>query len=103
MFATYKQLLQEYIAFKSISTDGQHEADIYATAKWLQQLFQTSGFHTETIAGYGHPLVIADYTFDPTKKTILFYGHYDVQSADKNDGWSSEPFSLTERKNTFYA
>ena len=103
MLATYKQLLKEYIAFKSISTDSEYEKDIHATAEWLQKLFENSGFQAKTITGYGNPLVIAEYITDPTKRTILFYGHYDVQPANEKDGWHSDPFSLTERKNTFYA
>lgn len=30
------------------------------------------------------------------KKTILVYGHYDVQPANKEDGWESDPFTVTE-------
>lgn len=41
------------------------------------------------------PVVIARYGNDKTKKTILVYGHYDVQPALKEDGWATEPFELT--------
>jgi Cys-Gly metallodipeptidase DUG1 len=41
------------------------------------------------------PVVIARYGTDKTKKTILVYGHYDVQPALKEDGWATEPFKLT--------
>ncbi|VDK56378.1 unnamed protein product [Anisakis simplex] len=34
---------------------------------------------------------------DPAKKTVLIYGHLDVQPADIHDGWNSEPFQLVER------
>ena len=28
------------------------------------------------------------------KKTVLVYGHYDVQPALKDDGWKTEPFTM---------
>ncbi len=41
------------------------------------------------------PVVIARYGRDKSKRTILVYGHYDVQPALKDDGWATEPFELT--------
>lgn len=41
------------------------------------------------------PVVIARYGNDKNKRTILVYGHYDVQPALKEDGWATEPFKLT--------
>jgi Cys-Gly metallodipeptidase DUG1 len=41
------------------------------------------------------PVVIARYGDDPKKRTILVYGHYDVQPALKEDGWATEPFTLS--------
>jgi len=42
------------------------------------------------------PLVVGAYGRDPAKKTLLIYGHYDVQPALKSDGWDTDPFVLTE-------
>ena len=41
------------------------------------------------------PVLTARYGTSPSKRTVLVYGHYDVQPASKEDGWSSDPFSLT--------
>jgi Cys-Gly metallodipeptidase DUG1 len=41
------------------------------------------------------PVVIARYGNDKKKRTILVYGHYDVQPAGMEDGWATEPFELT--------
>ena len=41
------------------------------------------------------PVVVARYGSDPSKRTILVYGHYDVQPAGKEDGWATEPFELS--------
>lgn len=41
------------------------------------------------------PVVMARYGNDKNKRTILVYGHYDVQPAMKEDGWATEPFELS--------
>jgi len=41
------------------------------------------------------PVIIGRYGEDPEKRTILVYGHYDVQPAAKEDGWATDPFTLT--------
>ena len=41
------------------------------------------------------PVIIARYGSDPSKRTILVYGHYDVQPALLEDGWTHPPFDLT--------
>lgn len=41
------------------------------------------------------PVVIARYGNDKSKRTILVYGHYDVQPALPEDGWATSPFELT--------
>ena len=41
------------------------------------------------------PVVVARYGSDPNKRTVLVYGHYDVQPAALADGWATEPFKLT--------
>lgn len=41
------------------------------------------------------PIVLARYGNDKNKRTILVYGHYDVQPAMTEDGWGTEPFTLS--------
>ena len=43
----------------------------------------------------GHPIVFGEKITDPTKPTILVYGHYDVQPADPLELWKSGPFDPT--------
>ena len=41
------------------------------------------------------PVIVARYGSSPSKRTILVYGHYDVQPALQEDGWATDPFTLT--------
>ena len=41
------------------------------------------------------PVIVARYGSSADKRTILVYGHYDVQPALREDGWATEPFSLS--------
>jgi len=41
------------------------------------------------------PVIVGRYGEDPKKRTILVYGHYDVQPALKEDGWATDPFDLS--------
>jgi nonspecific dipeptidase len=43
------------------------------------------------------PILLAEFTVDPAKKTVCVYGHLDVQPAAFEDGWDTNPFVLTEK------
>ncbi|XP_059102630.1 beta-Ala-His dipeptidase [Peromyscus eremicus] len=42
------------------------------------------------------PIILAELGNDPKKPTVCFYGHLDVQPAQKDDGWLTDPYMLTE-------
>lgn len=43
------------------------------------------------------PVLFGTLGQDKSKKTLLIYGHLDVQPAKKSDGWNTEPFELVEK------
>ena len=43
------------------------------------------------------PILFGTLGNDKNKKTLLVYGHLDVQPAAKEDGWDTEPFELVEK------
>ena len=47
-------------------------------------------------------VIIAKYpaTYDDSKKTLLIYGHYDVQPA--GNGWTTDPWVLEEKEGKLY-
>lgn len=103
MYDKYLKLATELIAFKSISTDKAYADEIKKTAHWLSDLFKKNGFTVEIFEGYGNPVVFASYEQSKDLETVTVYGHYDVQPAEKKDGWDSEPFELTENGGKLYA
>ena len=81
MFALYKKLLQEYVSFKSISTDSAFLSEMKKTVDWLTKLFESYGFKVEIFKGkQTNDVVFAEYFQDKSLETILIYGHYDVQT-----------------------
>ncbi|PKI85975.1 hypothetical protein MVES1_000083 [Malassezia vespertilionis] len=97
-------ILAEAIAIPSVSGDASYRPEVLRMGKWLHEKLGALGAQTELFElGRqnldGHdielpPVIVAKYGNDPAKKTILVYGHYDVQPALKSDGWDTEPFSL---------
>lgn len=43
------------------------------------------------------PILLGEFHVDPKLKTVCVYGHLDVQPAAKEDGWDTEPFTMTEK------
>lgn len=97
----FTQLLKEFVAQESVSTDPEYKGKVEKTVKWLRDLFEENGFAVEVFEGFGNPIVYANFQKDKGLETCLVYGHYDVQPAEKSDGWESDPFSLTEREGKF--
>lgn len=43
------------------------------------------------------PIILGHLGSDQKKKTVCIYGHLDVQPANIDDGWDTEPFKLVEK------
>ncbi|XP_057554425.1 beta-Ala-His dipeptidase isoform X2 [Hippopotamus amphibius kiboko] len=48
------------------------------------------------------PIILAELGDDPKKPTVCFYGHLDVQPARREDGWLTDPYTLTEVDGKLY-
>jgi acetylornithine deacetylase/succinyl-diaminopimelate desuccinylase-like protein len=84
--------LLEFLRFKSISTDRAFAADIAACAQWLAGKLSQTGLQAEVHPTAGHPIVLAKTEHRADRKTVLIYGHYDVQPVDPIELWESPPF-----------
>jgi Cys-Gly metallodipeptidase DUG1 len=107
---TFIDNLAEAVAIPSISADPAHRQDVFAMGRWLSNKMTELGCVVESRknplgkqAGTEMDLpdiLLGHYGADKNKKTVLVYGHYDVQPAQKEDGWAADPFVLTEDKQT---
>lgn len=103
LYEKYLKVAKQLLSFKSVSTDKAFVNEIEKTLGWLNKYFEKNEFSVEIIRGYGNPVLIAKYNVSDDKETYFVYGHYDVQPAKIEDGWDSDPFTLTERDGKLYA
>ncbi len=85
--------LLEILRIPSVSSDSRHKTDMVTMAEDLQSRLIKAGMDkSEVYPTKGHPIVYAEKIIDPSAKTVMVYGHYDVQPPDPLDLWDSEPF-----------
>ena len=85
--------LFDLLRIPSVSSDPEHKDDMYRCARRLTELLKEAGAErAEVYETTGHPVVYAEKIIDPSLKTILVYGHYDVQPVDPIELWKSAPF-----------
>lgn len=88
----YEELFS-LLRIPSISAKAENKPDMYRCADRLADLLMEAGadeaFLCETA---GNPVVFGSKTVDPSARTVLVYGHYDVQPAEPLEKWNSDPF-----------
>jgi acetylornithine deacetylase/succinyl-diaminopimelate desuccinylase-like protein len=90
------------LRFPSVSTDPKHKPDVRANADWLVNKFRAIGLKPELHETPGHPIVIARNEHKPGRRTVMIYGHYDVQPADPLNEWKTPAFEPTIRDGRIY-
>ena len=89
----YLDELFELLRIPSISADPAYKDDVFKTADEVAKRLNEAGAdNVEICETPGYPVVYGDKIIDPSKPTVLVYGHYDVQPADPIDLWTSGPF-----------
>ncbi|KAJ1680254.1 hypothetical protein EV182_000368 [Spiromyces aspiralis] len=96
--------LREIVAIPSVSGDATRRQDVIRMGLWLKEKWEALGAETKRVdPGMQElqgqtiplpPIILGQYGNNPSKKTLLVYGHYDVQPALKEDGWNTDPFEL---------
>ncbi len=98
--------LIDLLRIPSVSTLSEHKPDVLRAAQWLVDHFKQIGMtRADLIETGGNPLVYAEWLgAGDDARTVLVYGHYDVQPADDEAGlWQSDPFEPEIRDGNLYA
>lgn len=91
--------LLDLLRIPSVSADSRHQADMLKTAEAVKKRLEEAGADkVEICPTKGFPVVYAEKMIDPSKPTVVIYGHYDVQPADPINLWHSPPFEPEIRK-----
>lgn len=103
-FDTFRDQLFELIRIPSISTDPERAGDVRRAAEWIAaELTRIGANNAAVMPTAGHPVVYADWLNAGDAPTVLVYGHYDVQPAEVEAGWISDPFEPVIRDGKIYA
>jgi acetylornithine deacetylase/succinyl-diaminopimelate desuccinylase-like protein len=81
-----------FLRFPSISTDSDYAENVAECAHWLVEKLSSFGLDAKLTPTPGHPVVWARNEHRPHRRTVLIYGHYDVQPPDPLELWESPPF-----------
>ncbi len=96
--------LLELLRIPSISARSEHKADMLTCAEAVKSQLLAAGADSVTIYPTdGHPIVYGEKITDPSKPTVLVYGHYDVQPADPLELWHSGPFDPVIKDGKIFA
>ncbi len=98
--------LADLVCIPSISTDGEHTAEIERTAKLTCDQMRDAGLLNVEVLKVGNSL---PYSYGewldagPDKPTVFLYAHHDVQPVNYVEQWKSDPWKLTRRDGRLYA
>lgn len=111
--ADYISRLREAVEIRSVSGWPDHRDDCTRMVKWTAEHLRRLGATVE-LADVGvqtlpdgtqiplPPVILGQLGSDPRAKTLLIYGHLDVQPAKVEDGWDTEPFKLVEKEQKLF-
>jgi nonspecific dipeptidase len=106
--------LAEAVAIKSVSGSSTLRPEVIRMVHHVAKMIETLGgkatlheIGTQTMSDGAvvplPPILTGQIGFDKSKRTVVLYGHLDVQPADLSDGWSTDPFVLTRKNDRLYA
>jgi acetylornithine deacetylase/succinyl-diaminopimelate desuccinylase-like protein len=94
----------DLLRIPSISAKSEHKQDMHRCAEQVRlRLLEAGADKAEVMETKGHPVVFGEKIIDPSKPTVLVYGHYDVQPPEPLELWTSGPFEPVIKDGKVYA
>lgn len=96
--------LLDLLRIPSVSARSENKVDMVECAEAVKEKLLAAGADLVTIyPTAGHPIVYGEKITDPSKPTVLVYGHYDVQPPDPLNLWHSGPFDPVIKDGKIFA
>lgn len=109
----YVKRLAEWVAIQSVSALPEKRSETIKMVKFVGKEIEKLGGSIE-LTDNGQqklpdgteipypPILLGTLGSDAAKKTLCIYGHLDVQPAEIEDGWDTDPFTLVEKDGKLY-
>src|SRR5947208_4186276 len=96
--------LADAVALPSISTDGEHQAEVDRSAALTCEQMRAAGLQGVQVlrTADSNPYAYGEWLGAPGKPTVFLYAHHDVQPVNYEQDWLSPPWTLTEREGRLY-
>lgn len=96
--------LFQLLRIPSISAKKENKQDLVKCAEAVKErLLHAGADKVDIYPTAGHPVVVGEKIIDPSKPTVLVYGHYDVQPPEPLNLWKSGPFEPVIRAGKIFA
>lgn len=79
------------------------DVGITECADLVRRLMSQAGLQARLIPTAGNPVVYGEWPAPDARRTVLVYGHYDVQPPEPLDAWQTPPFEPSLRDGRIYA
>ena len=93
--------LKEFLRMPSVSAREGDDGSFRGCAEWVRAKLQKAGAEARLMETKGRPVVYAE--IGEGDRTLLSYGHYDVQPPEPLELWESDPFEPTVRDGSLFA
>ncbi len=100
--ASFEKTLREMVEIPSVSAEPKRQSDVAQVVSHAADLIQRMGGEARVIETGGHPLLHGRFFQSADFPTVTVYNHLDVQPAEREDGWTTEPFQFIQKDDRYF-